>query len=149
GPTTDDLTAQSVADLLGVPLQVDTASLERIRQMVERRGRQLTPSNAKQADLPRGCRVLANEHGSAPGFAVRVTPQCEAYFLPGVLREMRGLFADHIEADVRAKLGTLRSHQEQLRVYGLPESAVNDALAGVEEAFNVTVGYRAHFPEVL
>jgi nicotinamide-nucleotide amidase len=93
--------------------------------------------------------VLTNEHGSAPGFAIHITPQCEAYFLPGVPREMRGLFADHIEAGIRAKLGTLRSHQEQLRVYGLPESLVNDALAGVEETFNVTVGYRAHFPEVL
>lgn len=149
GPTTDDLTAQSVADLLGIPLTTDAASLERIRQMVERRGRQLTPSNAKQADLPSGSRVLTNEHGSAPGFAIHITPQCEAYFLPGVPREMRGLFADHIEAGIRAKLGTLRSHQEQLRVYGLPESLVNDALAGVEETFNVTVGYRAHFPEVL
>jgi nicotinamide-nucleotide amidase len=149
GPTTDDLTAQSVSELLGVPLTTDAASLERIRQMVERRGRQLTASNAKQADLPRGCRVLSNDHGSAPGFAVHITPQCEAYFLPGVPREMRGLFKDHIEADIRAKLGTVRSHQEQLRVFGLPESLVNDALAGVEEAFNVTVGYRAHFPEVL
>lgn len=149
GPTTDDLTAQSVADLLGVPLVTDPASLERIRQMVEKRGRQLTASNAKQADLPQGSRVLTNEHGSAPGFSVHVTPSCEAYFLPGVPREMRGLFTDHIDAEIRGKLGTLRSHQEQLRVFGLPESLVNDALAGVEEAFNVTVGYRAHFPEVL
>lgn len=149
GPTTDDLTAQSVAELLDVPLVSDPGSLERIRQMVQRRGRQLTPSNAKQADLPAGCRVLTNEHGSAPGFSVRLTSSCDAYFLPGVPREMRGMFADHIESDVRSKLGTLRSHQEQLRVFGLPESVVNDALAGIEEAFGVTVGYRAHFPEVL
>ncbi len=149
GPTTDDLTAQSVAEVLSVPLVTDVASLERIREMVERRGRQLTPSNAKQADLPRGCRVLTNEHGSAPGFAVAVNPSCEAYFLPGVPREMRGIFRDHIEAEIRGKLGTVRSHQEQLRVFGMPESAVNDALEGVEETFGVTVGYRAHFPEVL
>src|SRR5690606_7265916 len=149
GPTTDDLTALSVAELLGVPLVSDPGSLERIRQMVQRRGRELTPSNAKQADLPAGCRVLTNDYGSAPGFAVRLTSACEAYFLPGVPREMRGIFACHIDADIRTKLGTLRSHQEQLRVFGLPESVVNDALAGIEEAFGVTVGYRAHFPEVL
>lgn len=149
GPTTDDLTAQSVAQLLGVPLATDPASLERIRQMVERRGRQLTPSNAKQADLPRGSRVLTNEHGSAPGFAIHLAPHCEAYFLPGVPREMRGIFADHVAGELRGKLGKLRSHQEQLRVYGLPESSINDALGGVEEEFRVTVGYRAHFPEVL
>lgn len=148
GPTTDDLTAQSVADLLGLPLVTDQESRERIRRMVERRGYQLTASNAKQADLPQGARVLTNNHGSAPGFAIALNATCYAYFLPGVPREMRGLFADHIQTELRAKLGTLRSHQEQLRVYGMPESQVNDALAGVEEQFGVTVGYRAHFPEV-
>lgn len=148
GPTTDDLTAQSVADLLGLPLVTDPDSLERIRRMVARRGYQLTASNAKQADLPRGARVLTNNHGSAPGFMIALSPTCSAYFLPGVPREMRGLFADHIQAELQTKLGTLRSHQEQLRVYGMPESQVNDALAGVEEQFGVTVGYRAHFPEV-
>src|SRR5690606_35580755 len=40
GPTTDDLTALSVAELLGVPLVSDPGSLERIRQMVQRRGRE-------------------------------------------------------------------------------------------------------------
>lgn len=148
GPTTDDLTAQSVADLLGVPLETDEPSRQFIRERLERYGYQLTPSNAKQADLPAGCKVLANRHGTAPGFAVTLPPNCTAYFMPGVPREMKGLFADHIAAELRSMLGTLRSHQEQLRVFGMPESHVNDALAGVEEAFGVTVGYRAHFPEV-
>lgn len=149
GPTTDDLTAQSVADLLGVPLETDSTSLEQIRTRLEKYGHRLSASNAKQADLPRGCSVLNNAHGTAPGFKVHLEQECTAYFLPGVPREMKGIFADHIENELRAKVGTHRSHQEQLRVFGMPESKVNDALAGVEESFGVTVGYRAHFPEVL
>jgi nicotinamide-nucleotide amidase len=149
GPTTDDLTAQSVADLLAVPLETDIASLEQIRTRLEKYGHRLSASNAKQADLPRGCTVLTNGYGTAPGFMVHLTPECAAYFLPGVPREMRGIFTDHIQSELRTKIGSRRSHQEQLRVFGMPESKVNDALAGVEEMFGVTVGYRAHFPEVL
>ena len=39
-------------------------------------------------------------------------------------------------------------HQVRLRTFGLPESTVNDKLAGIEESSNVVIGYRAHFPEI-
>jgi nicotinamide-nucleotide amidase len=149
GPTTDDLTAQTVANVLGVPLQTDEPSLERIKQLVSKHGIQLTASNAKQAALPAGCTVLNNNYGSAPGFMVRLLPDCGAFFLPGVPREMKGLFADHIESWIKSRPGNHNAHQVQLRVFGMPESLVNDTLAGIEEQFGVTVGYRAHFPEVL
>jgi nicotinamide-nucleotide amidase len=35
-----------------------------------------------------------------------------------------------------------------LRSFGLPESEVNDRLAGVESAYGVTIGYRASLPEI-
>jgi molybdopterin-biosynthesis enzyme MoeA-like protein len=44
---------------------------------------------------------------------------------------MKGIFADHIENELRATIGSQRSHQEQLRVFGMPESKVNDALAWI------------------
>jgi nicotinamide-nucleotide amidase len=40
-------------------------------------------------------------------------------------------------------------HQLLLRCFGMPESVLNDKLAGLEDAHGVRVGYRAHFPEVL
>jgi nicotinamide-nucleotide amidase len=149
GPTTDDLTAQSVANVLGVHLQTDAVSLERIKALVEKHGFVLTASNAKQADLPAGCTVLPNNYGSAPGFTAKLLPDCTAFFLPGVPREMKGIFADQIAPWLLARPGNQNAHQEVLRVFGMPESLVNDALAGVEDTYQVVVGYRAHFPEVL
>lgn len=149
GPTTDDLTAQSVANVLGVGLQTDTASLERIKVLVAKHGFQLTASNAKQADLPAGCSVLTNNFGSAPGFRVNLSPGCSAFFLPGVPREMKGIWGEHIGPWIAARPGSQNAHQEVLRVFGMPESLVNDTLAGIEQEYGVIVGYRAHFPEVL
>lgn len=149
GPTTDDLTAQSVANVLGVHLQTHEESLERVKHLVARHGFQLTASNAKQADLPAGSTALTNNFGSAPGFKVDLLPDCTAFFLPGVPREMKGLFAEHIVPWINTRPGTRHAHQEVLRVFGLAESLVNDSLAGIEADLDVVIGYRAHFPEVL
>ncbi len=146
GPTTDDITNECVAATLGVPLERDTTSLDAIRARMARFGRTLTPSNAKQADFPSGATILPNPNGTAPGFAVNIG-RCRAYFMPGVPAEMKPMFANHVAPDLRT-LVTGGSYQVRLRTFGMPESAVNDRLAGVEAAHGVVIGYRAHFPEI-
>ena len=66
GPTADDLTKETVAEVFGRPLQMDEAQLARLK---ERMGPKMTPNNEKQAMLPRGCTVLVNDWGTAPACA--------------------------------------------------------------------------------
>ena len=147
GPTTDDVTSEAVAEALGVPLARDEASLDQIRRRIEKFGRTMSPSNAKQADFPQGADILPNSMGTAPGFGVRVG-ECVAYFMPGVPVEMKKMFEEHVVPRVRA-LASNNLFQLRLRTFGLPESLVGERLAGVEAAFPGTViGYRAHFPEI-
>ena len=147
GPTTDDITTESVAALLGLRLARDEESLELIRRRLEKFGRTLSETNAKQADFPEGADILPNPVGTAPGFGVRVG-ECVAYFLPGVPREMKKMFEDQVVPRIRA-LASNNHDQSRLRTYGLPESVVGEKLAGVEASFPGTIiGYRAHFPEV-
>lgn len=147
GPTTDDRTASCIAAALGVALVRDEASLAAIRARLEARGRTLSDSNAKQADLPAGARVLPNAHGTAPGFAV-VLGGARFFFAPGVPREMKPMFDDHVAPELGAT-AVARSAQIRIGTFGMPESLVGDALAGLEEAHpGLVLGYRAHFPEV-
>ena len=146
GPTTDDLTTACVADLLGVPLVRDAASLEHIRALLARFGREMAPSNAKQADFPEGASIIPNPRGTAPGFHVRIG-RALACFFPGVPREMKAMFRD-TALPLLAPLVHGRHHQVRLRCFGLAESEVNDRLSGVEAEFGVTLGYRASFPEI-
>ncbi|HWA73859.1 MAG TPA: competence/damage-inducible protein A [Polyangiaceae bacterium] len=146
GPTTDDITTAAAADLLGLPLERDEASLKLIRERLERLGRPVAASNAKQADFPRGARILPNPNGTAPGFSLRIGTAL-ASFLPGVPREMLPMF----EASVAPQLTALVDeafHQVRLRTFGLPESEVNDRLAGIEAEHDVLIGYRASFPVI-
>jgi nicotinamide-nucleotide amidase len=148
GPTTDDITALAVAGALGVGLVRHEPSIEAIRRRIEKNGREMSASNAKQADLPEGAEVLPNTAGTAPGFSVQLG-ECTAFFLPGVPFEVERLWQEQVEGRLRP-LGVKRSYQIRLRTFGLPESIVGERLAGLEGASNpgLTIGYRATSPEV-
>lgn len=149
GPTTDDLTTEAVAHLLGKPLVRHEPSLEHIRRRFERLGRPMSPSNAKQADFPQGAEVLPNPVGTAPGFSVKLEGDGTlVFFMPGVPREMTRMFEEQVLPRIRS-LAPHTLHQARLRTFGLPESVVGEKLAGVEGEFpGITIGYRAHFPEI-
>jgi nicotinamide-nucleotide amidase len=147
GPTTDDITTECAARVAGVDLVRDEASLEHIRELLRRYGRpELAESNAKQADFPAGARILPNPTGTAPGFALKLA-EADVYFMPGVPTEMKAIFDRHVAPDLDALVREPR-HQLVLRCFGLPESEVNDRLAGVESRYGVVIGYRASLPEI-
>src|SRR5271155_3648305 len=54
GPTTDDITREITADLLGLPLIEDSAVWEAIQARFSRRGLEMTPRNRRQAQVPKG-----------------------------------------------------------------------------------------------
>lgn len=146
GPTTDDITTECAARVLGVGLERDAASLTQIEARLARYGRKLGGSNLKQADFPIGAQILPNPNGTAPGFRISLA-SCDAYFMPGVPSEMKAMF----DTSIAPQLSSLVSEPRQqivLRTYGAPESEVNDLLAGVEESFGVVIGYRATLPEI-
>lgn len=147
GPTTDDITAAAAAMAADVELERDPASLEEIRRRYAARGRELSEAGAKQADFPKGAKVLPNPVGTAPGFSVTVS-ECCLFFLPGVPHEMKRIFTDRVRTTIASTVER-RTHQVRLRTFGLPESVVAERLAGLEEANEgVTLGYRASFPEI-
>jgi nicotinamide-nucleotide amidase len=147
GPTTDDLTTVAVAAALGVALVRDEGSLDHIRRRFERLGRPMSESNAKQSDFPEGSTILPNPIGTAAGFEIKLHG-ARAYFMPGVPHEMKRMFDEQVIPRIR-DIAPNDSHQIRFRTFGSPESVVGEKLAGVEDAFpGVTIGYRAHFPEI-
>ncbi|MBK8252496.1 MAG: competence/damage-inducible protein A [Polyangiaceae bacterium] len=146
GPTTDDLTALAAARAANVDLVRDDNTLLAIRRRLESRGAVMNPSNEKQADLPAGAEILPNQNGTAPGFALTIG-NATAYFMPGVPKEMKPMFSEQVLPRIRPSASN-NAHQIVLHVYGMRESAIGEALAGVEAQHpGVTLGYRVHFPE--
>jgi nicotinamide-nucleotide amidase len=96
GPTVDDLTREAAAEVLGVPLALDEASLDAIAARFASFRRPMTDNNRRQAYLPEGALPLPNPNGTAPGF---IASRADGRFIatmPGVPSEMKPMLADSI-----------------------------------------------------
>lgn len=152
GPTSDDITAECIAEAAGVGLRFDAEAFARIEAMFAGRGIPMPESNRRQAMLPASSRTLENETGTAPGF---VTPlgAAQVWSFPGVPREYRHLLDCRLMPELRARLAQGRPQvlvRRTLRSLGLSESAVGERLGALErDHADVRVQYRAAFPEIL
>lgn len=147
GPTSDDRTAEVVAEVVGAPLHCNEDALAAIRRRVEEREIPFSPGHEKQARLPEGSTALLNGCGTAPGFITRIG-RSTAYFLPGVPAEAKQMFSEHVVPRISAA-ATKDSYQINLRTYGLGESALAEQLAGLDAQHpDVNLAYRADRPVV-
>jgi nicotinamide-nucleotide amidase len=150
GPTVDDLTAEALAGAAGVPLELNLEANAAIDRFFEKRGRQRTDTDKKQAFLPRGAGWIDNPVGTAPGFFLSIN-RCCFYCMPGVPSEMVRMLTDtvmpHVLAgsDNRPTVNISRT----LSLFGLGEAKVDELLTGFEDALpTVKLGMRATFPVI-
>ena len=78
GPTSDDITRDAAAALLGLPMETDNAILDAIRQRFARRGLPVAENVGRQSEVPRGAEVLPNPHGTAPGLYFPPQALCQS-----------------------------------------------------------------------
>ncbi len=145
GPTSDDITFEAAARAFGRDLVFHEDVLERIRALFEKRGRFMSGSNRRQAMLPEGSLVLENPMGTAPAVrllapgnaAAGTRRETEAYFMPGVPREMRAIFTDVIMPRVLERYEPPRIDTATVSLTGISESELFDGvkdLPGAAEA---------------
>ncbi len=127
GPTEDDLTRETVADLLGRKLQLNKAILQYIEGRFRQLGREMPPVNVRQAMVPEGAEVLENPRGSAPGLWIEDRGRWIA-LLPGPPRELKPMFQEQILPRVERRASGVRMFHRELRVAGMGESALEQRI---------------------
>ena len=152
GPTEDDRTVDVVADLFGTGTVADEPSLGAMKKRFSTHGFEMTPNNLRQVRIPVGAKALPNNAGIAPGFVVRIGG-AEAYFMPGVPREMERMFVDEVLPRLQrrmAEAGLPRAAVRTWHVYGMGESHIDHRLAGlltgVEGSVTATLHFRTSHP---
>jgi molybdenum cofactor synthesis domain-containing protein len=93
GPTHDDITAECVAQALGVPLELNAEAVERLK----RGGRPLNEARLKMARIPRGAELVDNSVSNAPGFRIG-----NVFVFAGIPSIARAMFASAIPMLVQA-----------------------------------------------
>ncbi len=143
GPTADDITRGALAAAIGKPLEENAEALDQIRTLFERWQRPMSDANRVQAMVPRGCEVIPNGRGTAPGIRYR-GEQTQVFALPGVPSEMKAMFAAAIEPVISAATGGSATVTARLLCYGIHEAKVGELLADLmDRTRNPLVGTTA------
>ena len=127
GPTLDDMTRESVAEVLGVPLELQPHLLEQIKAMM---GSRYTENNARQAHIPTGALAIENPVGTAPSYLMENK----------VMSHLKERF--HVASIIVSRT---------LKCLGLTESYIDEALDDLIKAgSNPTIGLLAqmHLGEI-
>jgi len=124
GPTEDDITRDAVARVLEVPLDVDEAIVDRIRERFARRGLNMPDINRRQAMVPRGASVLDNPNGTAPGLWIEGGPTV-IVLLPGPPREMKPMLEGVVRDRLAPRSGAAGLFRRVLKITGRAESDVD------------------------
>ena len=155
GPTTDDMTREIVAELLGLKLEQNAELLVWLQHRLKTRGFKWTARIARQADVPAGAQILLNENGSASGlyFRANINSQSSSphlFLLPGPPRELQPMFRNSIILILRAILKSPTAlDRRTYRIACVGESIIEKAIGEKVLAIEgIELGYCARPGEV-
>ena len=143
GPTADDLTRHSLADAMGVDLQINEECLRNLEAFFADRDRyrKMHPSNRVQAMIPAGAEPLDNRLGTAAGIAAHLG-QADVYVMPGVPSEMRDMYDKQVASRLPSGDGVIR--HRILHTFGAAESDIGAELGEImDRGRNPLVGTTA------
>lgn len=145
GPTEDDLTKETCADVFGRQLVEDRHTRQRIEEFFKKK--EIPENNWKQAMVPQGAMVLDNDNGTAPGIILEKDGK-RIVLLPGPPGEMIPLFNGQVEPYLRKlRPGFLMS--KMVKICGVGESGVEEALLDlIDGQTNPTIATYAKTGEV-
>lgn len=148
GPTEDDVTRQVVARSVGRELVHRPELEETLRERFRSFGREMPDINRRQAFIVDGAAVMPNANGTAPGMYIDLG-RCELVVLPGPPRELKPMFLEGVAPRLRAKAGGVVMRKRVLKVSGMGESAIDEAIAPIYSAFgDITTGILFNRSEV-
>lgn len=148
GPTEDDLTKETCAEVLGCPLAEDGHTRERIESYFKNGiYREIPENNWKQAMVPQGAQVLDNDNGTAPGLIMEKDGK-RLILLPGPPVEMIPLFNGQVEPYLR-KLQPEILMSRMVKLCGVGESLAEEMLLDlIDGQTNPTIATYAKTGEV-
>ncbi|PYM14911.1 MAG: competence/damage-inducible protein A [Verrucomicrobia bacterium] len=160
GPTSDDLTRDLIAALLGKKLREDPAVLANVEGFFAARKRPMPSRTRVQALVPDGAMVLHNRHGTAPGLAVEIDPNpfrddrkaSWLILLPGPPRELKPMFGEQVLPLILERFPRPTAFVSRtLRTTGLGESMIEEKIAAALKPLTdagLELGYCARTGEV-
>jgi nicotinamide-nucleotide amidase len=136
GPTSDDITRELIAELLGKKLIENKEVLAHIESFFAKRNRPRPPKTSVETFVPEGALFFLNQFGTAPGLAIQIgnrKPETGnskwLVMLPGPPRELRPMFDASIVPLLKREFADEIFVCRTLRSTGIGESRVQEMVA--------------------
>jgi nicotinamide-nucleotide amidase len=127
GPTSDDITKQTICEFFKSRLIVSKEVLSMIEVMMKRRGLPMNENNRRQAEVPDKCRVLFNAAGTAPGMWFE-KDKTIFIFMPGIPYEMKYIMTEHVVPEIKKRFDSQIIIHNNIMTYGTPEARLAELL---------------------
>ena len=131
GPTSDDITKQTLAEYFNCQLSENEEALDRIKAFLSRRKVEMNKLNREQALLPDNCIIIPNRYGTASGmwFSRNDTQYLS---MPGVPYEMECMMSGYILPRLKKQYKLPAIIHKTVLVQGLAESHLANMLQEFE-----------------
>lgn len=130
GPTHDDVTYEALSAALGATLKLHEPTVQRMKEVYDRRGLELNAARLRMATLPDPCEVLVT-----PGLWVPLVQLQGVYILPGIPKLFQSMVSAHQE-----RFTGIAHHSKTLYTH-LGEGDIAGPLAKIAaEHSKVTIG---------
>ncbi len=131
GPTRDDITKHTLCEYFNTKLRLDESVLEDVTALFRKFGRDVTPINHKQAEIPENCIPLHNKNGTAPGMWFEEKGKIYAS-MPGVPFEMKALMTDDVIPRLKKKFTLPIIIHKNVLTQGIGESVLSEKISDWE-----------------
>ena len=142
GPTSDDITKQTLCQFFGTRLVLNKEVLDMIQNMMLRRNFPMNENNRKQAEVPESSKVLSNAAGTAPGMWFEKEGTI-FISMPGVPYEMKYIMNEHVLPELRKRFTSQVVIHKNIMTYGIPEAILAELLTDFETTLpaNIKLAY--------
>ena len=139
GPTSDDLTRETIARVMGEEMSVREDLLEQLKAYFAGRGMPMPETNVKQATVIPSAEVLPNPMGTAPGWWVERDGRI-VVAMPGPPRELDRMWSREVAPRLRDRNPGVAIATRTWKTYGISEGGLNEMVAPLFESLNPSLG---------
>lgn len=138
GPTDDDLTRETIAEMLGEHLEIDSSLENGLRERFGHRNMEMPLSNLKQVKTIPSAEPVTNSRGTAPGWWVAKDGRT-LVAMPGPPAELQEMWQQEIQPRLKRASGSVILSRT-IKTFGLSEAAVGEQVSALMSASNPTLG---------
>ena len=139
GPTSDDLTRETIARVCGEEMTVQDYLLEHLKSLFAGRGFPMPETNVKQATLIPSAEAIPNPMGTAPGWWVERDGKV-IVAMPGPPREIQRMWANEVAPRLKERNAGIAIATRNLKTFGISEGGLDEMLSPLFESENPLLG---------